>query len=75
MLIDGSLFPRAMTIAFDPGDGSGEIGLPGGRTVAFASVTSVYWRSYDGIGAADLPDPDQRDVAYNGFPRPVRDRC
>jgi glutathione synthase/RimK-type ligase-like ATP-grasp enzyme len=65
VLIDGALFPQAVTIAFDPGDGSGEIGLPGGRTVSFESVTSVYWRSYDGIGAADLPDHDQRDVAYN----------
>jgi hypothetical protein len=63
--LDASSFPAATTIAFDPSDGSGEIGLPGGRTVPFASVTSVYWRSYDGIGAADLPDPDQRDVAYN----------
>jgi hypothetical protein len=62
--LDASRFPATMTIAFDPADGSGEIGLPG-RTIPFHSVSSVYWRSYDGVGQAGLPDPDQNDVAEN----------
>lgn len=65
VLIDGTWFPESLTIAFDPSDGSGEVALRNGRTIGFGDVTSVYWRTYDGIGAADLPDPDQRDVAYN----------
>ncbi len=65
VLIDASRFPASLTVNFDPGDGRGEIGLPGGRTIPFDSVSSVYWRSYSGIGAADLPDPDQSYVAEN----------
>ena len=57
--IDGAWFPGSMTLAFDPADGSGEIGLPGGRNISFDDVTSVYWRSYNGVGPADLPDPEQ----------------
>jgi hypothetical protein len=60
VLIDGTWFPETLTIAFDPSDGSGEIALRNGRTIGFGDVTSVYWRTYDGIGAVDLPDPDQR---------------
>ena len=65
VLLDASQFPGSLTIAFDPADGTGEIGLPGGRKIAFEAVTSVYWRSYDGVGQADLPDPDQSYVAGN----------
>ena len=28
-------------------------------------MTSVYWRSYDGVGPVELPDPEQRLVAEN----------
>ena len=65
VLIDGSEFPGSLTLSFDPADGSGEIGLPNGRKIAFDAVTSVYWRSYDGVGSSALPDPDQRMVAEN----------
>lgn len=65
VLLDASRFPHSTTIAFDPSDGSGEIGLAGGRSIAFDTVTSVYWRSYDGTAASALPDPEQRALAEN----------
>ena len=65
VLLDGSPFPGSLTIAFDPADGTGEIGLPGGRRIAFDAVTSVYWRCYNGVGQADLPDPEQSYIAGN----------
>jgi hypothetical protein len=46
--IDCGWFPGEMTIAFDPEDGSGEIVVPGGRSISFDGVSSVYWRNYDG---------------------------
>ncbi len=63
--LDAASFPGVTTIAFDPADGRGEIGLPGGRMLDFDAVRSVYWRSYDGVGAADLPDHEQDYVAAN----------
>lgn len=65
ILVDGASYPSSMTISFDPADGSGEIGLSGGRRVSFDEVTAVYWRNYHGVGPADLPDPDQSYVAEN----------
>src|SRR5262249_18096579 len=65
VLIDGSWFPGSLTLAFDPADGSGEIGLPGGRKISFDAVTSVYWRNYEGVGSPGLPDPMQNYVAEN----------
>ena len=64
-LLDPAWFPRSMTIAFDPSDGGGELGFPGGRRVPFGDISAVYWRSYDGPGPAALPDPDQRILADN----------
>jgi hypothetical protein len=64
-LLDGAWFPSSMTIAFNPSDASGEIGLPDGRKISLDTVSAVYWRSYDGVGPSDLPDPDQRYVAEN----------
>ena len=64
-LLDPAWFPASMTIAFDPSDGGGEIGFPGGRRLLFGDVSAVYWRSYDGPGPAALPDPDQRILADN----------
>jgi glutathione synthase/RimK-type ligase-like ATP-grasp enzyme len=64
VLIDGARFPGSLTISFDPSESQGEIGISG-RTIPFESVTSVYWRSYNGTGRPDLPDPDQAYLAEN----------
>lgn len=63
--IDCAWFPSDMTIAFDPAHGGGEIAMPGGRTVSFDEITSVYWRNYDGMRPANLPDAMQSYVAEN----------
>jgi hypothetical protein len=63
--IDASHYPHSMTIDFDPGDGRGEIGIPGERIVPFDRITAVYWRNYDGVGSVALPDPEQRSLAEN----------
>jgi hypothetical protein len=63
--IDGEWFPDRMTIAFDPACGEGEIVMPDGRAVSFDSITSVYWRNYNGMKPANLPDAHQSFVAEN----------
>jgi hypothetical protein len=63
--IDGAWFPKTMTISFDPADGSGEIVDPDGRHIAFADVRAVYWRNYNGVGQAALPDAEQSFIAEN----------
>ena len=63
--IDGSWFPKSMTIDFDPAAGRGEIGLPDGRLIPLDRITAVYWRNYDGVGSVPLPDPEQRSLAEN----------
>src|SRR5687767_13400200 len=63
--IDASQYPQSMTIDFDPRDGQGEIGIPGGRIVPFDRITAVYWRNYDGVGSVPLPDSEQRSLAEN----------
>ena len=63
--IDCAWFPRTMTIAFDPAEGAGEIVVPGGRTIDFDAVSAVYWRNYDGMAPANLPDAFQSHVAEN----------
>jgi glutathione synthase/RimK-type ligase-like ATP-grasp enzyme len=39
--------------------------LPGGRTLEFGQIESVYWRNYGGPAAADLPDAEQAFIAAN----------
>ena len=63
--IDCGWFPGEMTIAFDPEDGTGEIVVPGGRSISFDAVSSVYWRNYDGAYPSKLPDAYQNYIAEN----------
>jgi hypothetical protein len=64
-LLDSRWFPSRMTLAYDPLGGEGRLGLPGGRTLDFGQVRSVYWRRYDGVGSPELPDPEQSFIAAN----------
>jgi hypothetical protein len=64
-LLDSRDFPARLTIAFDPCGRAGELRLPGGRRLDLAEVRSVYWRSYGGIGAVELPHPAQTALAAN----------
>ena len=52
-------------MAYDPATGGGTLKFLQGRTVDFADVEAVYWRSYYGVALADLPDPEQSYIAQN----------
>jgi hypothetical protein len=64
-LFDSRWFPSALTVTFDPSREAGSIRLPEGRRIELAQVRSVYWRCYNGISAAALPDPEQAQIASN----------
>lgn len=64
-LLDSRDFPTRLAIAHDPGVNKGELRLPTGRRLDFDQIQSVYWRSYGGVGAPDLPDPEQAALAAN----------
>src|SRR5262245_57968688 len=63
--LDSQRFPAELQIAHDPAAGSGTIRLPSGSTWEFAEIESVYWRSYGGATAAELPDAEQAFIAAN----------
>ncbi len=63
--LDTQRFPAELQILHDPAAGGGTIRFPNGRVLDFAEVESVYWRSYGGVGAAELPDAEQAFIAAN----------
>ncbi|MCI0462582.1 MAG: hypothetical protein L0Z62_37000 [Gemmataceae bacterium] len=64
-LLDSRDFPTRLAVAYDPGRRAGELRLPGGRRLDLADIRSVYWRSYGGVGTAELPHPGQAALAAN----------
>lgn len=64
-ILSSRSFPQTLGLSLDPLTGQWRIDLPGGRTLRSQDIQSVYWRSYDGVGEADLPDPHQRFIAEN----------
>ncbi len=62
---DSRHFPAQMQLSFDPGRGTGEVRLPGGRSLDILRIRSVYWRCYHGIPETRLPDPEQAFIAVN----------
>lgn len=64
-LLDSRWFPQTLGIAFDPGREAWSLRLPTGRRIDGRQVKSVYWRCYNGVGAADLPDAEQGYIAAN----------
>ena len=64
-LFDSRWFPTQMMIRFDPETGTGGVRLPGGRSVAFDAIESVYWRCYNLVGTPMLADEGQAMIAGN----------
>lgn len=64
-MFDSRWFPGNLTLTYDPQRHDGAIGFPHGRTLQFADVKSVYWRSYAGVCVPTLPDPEQNWLAHN----------
>jgi hypothetical protein len=64
-LLDSRDFPSRLGLSFDPRRRTGALRLPSGRSVELAQVKSVYWRSYAGVGAAELPHAGQNALAAN----------
>jgi hypothetical protein len=63
--LDTQCFPTELQICHDPAAGNGTIRLPGGRMFDFSEIGSVYWRSYGGVAAPELPDAEQAFIAAN----------
>lgn len=64
-LFDSRDFPARMAIAYDPARQSGTIQFANGRRLDLKQIRSVYWRSYGGVGSADLPHAGQAAIAQN----------
>jgi glutathione synthase/RimK-type ligase-like ATP-grasp enzyme len=64
-LFNSTAFPTQIGLEYEPAGGSGALRLASGRKLRFDDVTSVYWRCYDGVATADLPDPEQAYIAQN----------
>src|SRR5437773_1991391 len=63
--LDSPRFPAELQISHDPAANQGTIRFPGGHMLEFAEIESVYWRSYGGVTAAELPDAEQAFIAAN----------
>ena len=64
-LLDSRDFPSHLGVSCDPCRRTGALRLPRGRRLDLAQVSSVYWRSYPGVGAIELPHPGQAALAAN----------
>lgn len=64
-LLDSRWFPSSLTIAFDPLHETGTLRFPEGRVLDLAQIRSIYWRCYNGICGAPLPDAEQAQIAHN----------
>jgi glutathione synthase/RimK-type ligase-like ATP-grasp enzyme len=64
-LLDSRWFPAELTLAFDPIGGDWRMRLPHGRVLSTRDIRAVYWRCYNGVGGAELPDPEQMFIAQN----------
>lgn len=64
-VLDSRWFPQSMGLAFDPHSGIWQLELPSGRQIRSSQIHSVYWRTYDGIGAVSVEDFEQRFIAEN----------
>jgi glutathione synthase/RimK-type ligase-like ATP-grasp enzyme len=64
-LLDSRWFPAQLRLAFDPRQGDWVMQLPTGRVLKSGNIRAVYWRCYNGVGSADLPDPEQAYIAQN----------
>jgi hypothetical protein len=64
-VLDSAGFPAAVRLAFDPRAGACTVGLPGGDRLDWRDVHSVYWRNYNGVAPAALPDAGQAWIAEN----------
>ncbi len=64
-LLDSRWFPASLQIAYEPGSDRGTLRLPAGRLLALEEITAVYWRCYNCVQPAALPDPGQAFIAGN----------
>src|SRR5262245_47361773 len=64
-LLDSRCFPAELLLAHDPARGSWTLRAPGGRSLDGRQIRSVYWRCYNGVGRAELPDPEQAYIGNN----------
>lgn len=64
-ILNSRWFPESLGLSLDAASGQWRIDLPGGRRLTSRDIASVYWRTYDGIGAVELPDEHQSFIAHN----------
>lgn len=59
------LFPSQLQISFYPDNYAGYLQFSNGKELAFHDIKSVFWRTFYGVGVADLKDSYQQTVAVN----------
>lgn len=64
-LLDSRWYPTMLTLSHHPRPGAGALVLPNGRTLPFALISAVYWRSYNGVAIPPLDDEMESYVAHN----------
>jgi hypothetical protein len=64
-LLDSRWFPGELRVQHDPARDAWALRLPGGRALAPGQVRAVYWRCYNGVAAAALPDAEQAFIGGN----------
>lgn len=63
--IDSAEFPQQLQATYVPTSNVVRFTTAAGRSIASDEIRSVYWRTYSGIEAQALPDPEQSFIAEN----------
>ncbi len=63
--LDTALFPTQLQMFWRPDTEMGGLILPGKRRLNFPDIKSVFWRQLSGIYIPDLPDSEQKRIAFN----------
>jgi glutathione synthase/RimK-type ligase-like ATP-grasp enzyme len=63
--LDTRLFPTHLKMSWQPDTQEGCLTLPGGRSLNFQDIKSVFWRSLSEVYIPSLKDENQRQIAYN----------
>ena len=58
-------FPGNLQVSYNPATAEGWFGFPDGERVQFTDIESIYWRSFGGVAASELPDEEQAWIAEN----------
>ena len=64
-LLDSRGFPESLRLTYEPARNSGRVRYDDGSMLNLEEIEAVYWRSYFGPMAPELPDAEQSFIASN----------